>query len=255
MLKKLNYGWRLFATGLSFFVFGIGGLFTGVIIIPLVMLIPGSDSAKLKRVRGVISFTFKCFFILMHSLRVLRYRIYGQEELKQDKSCLVIANHPSLIDIVSLISIYPNACCIVKKELWHNFFIKKVVSGAGYIPNDDPEALLQSCTESLARGDVLIIFPEGTRTVPGKEMTLQRGAAHIALRLNCPIRTIQIKVEPSTLTKNLPWYEIPDRRVDFTVTAKDILSVREYLDSQVPLSIASRRLTSKMRDNIAVALD
>ncbi|WP_245395071.1 hypothetical protein [methane-oxidizing endosymbiont of Gigantopelta aegis] len=33
---------------------------------------------------------------------------------------LIVANHPTLIDIVFLISRIPYACCIVKDSLWHN---------------------------------------------------------------------------------------------------------------------------------------
>ncbi|MNL21668.1 hypothetical protein D3C87_1429700 [compost metagenome] len=86
-------------------------------------------------------------------------------------------------------------------------------------------------------------------------MELQRGAAHIALRLKCPIRTIHIKVEPSTLTKNLPWYKIPERRVDFVVTAKDFLQTDEFISESIPLSLAARQLTRKMKENIKIDLN
>lgn len=250
--KKLNYIWRLFATGLCFAVFGIGGLILGTVIFPLITLLPVNEKKKRNTIRGIISWTFMLFFWMMHSLRVLKFKVDGKAKIQEDKSCLVIANHPSLIDVVALISMYPNACCIVKKELWDNFFLRRVVSGAGYIPNEDPESLLRSCQESIDRGDVLIIFPEGTRTTPGQEMMLQRGAAHIALRLKCPIRTIQIDVTPATLTKNLPWYSIPNRRVDFKVLIKDLLSVSEYIESDMPMSLASRRLTKKMKESIEI---
>ena len=254
MLKSINAGWRVLGTGFCFACFGIGGLFLGLIVIPLVTFMPGSEEACRNRVRWIISSNFKFFFGMMHYLGLVKYRVVGKEILAEDKGCLVIANHPSLIDVVSLISIYPQACCIVKKELWNNFFLKRVVSGAGYIPNDEPEKLLENCAASLARGDVLIIFPEGTRTVPGKEMELQRGAAHIALRLKCPIRTIQIRVWPSTLTKNRPWYKIPERRSDFVVTAKDFLKIDEFISETIPMSLAARQLTRKMKENINIDL-
>ena len=254
ILNRLNYLWRLFSTGLSFVVFGVGGLILGAIVFPLITLLPYSEKKKRDMIRKSVTWTFNFFFWMMHYLGILRFNVVGRELIKEDKSCLVIANHPSLIDVVALFSMYPNACCIVKKELWNNFFLKRVVTGAGYIPNDDPEILLKSCSESIQRGDVLIIFPEGTRTVPGKGMALQRGAAHIALRLKCPVRTIQIDVRPSMLTKNLPWYSIPSRRVDFDVKVKAMLPVNQYLDNNIPPSLASRRLTQKMRENIDIEL-
>lgn len=254
MLKRIDYTWRLFATALSFSVFGIGGLFLGGLVFPVILAWPSSEESKRDRMRFCVNAAFTFFFWMMHYLGLLRYRVTGKELIKNDRSCLVIANHPTLIDVVALISLYPNACCIVKKELWSNFFMKRVLQGVGYIPNNDPEALMVACAKSLDRGDVLIIFPEGTRSVPGREMALQRGAAHIALRLGCPVRTVQITVEPITLTKHMPWYQVAERRVDFDVTIREFLSVNEYLDQKIPMSLASRRLTQKMRENIDIAL-
>lgn len=254
MLKKINRYWRIFATGFSFTSFGIGGLILGLVVLPLVTLVVVNPDRQRLWVRRIISSTFNGFLWMMHYLGLLKYRVQGKEVMRQDKSCLVIANHPTLIDVVALIAIYPHACCIVKKELWNNFFVKRVVAGAGYIPNDSPEELLEKSAESLRRGDVLIVFPEGTRSVPGKEMVLQRGAAHIALRLNCPIRTVQIRATPPSLTKNLPWYQVPERRMDFSITVRGMLNPGAYIDQNMPMSLAARRLTTQMRENIEVAL-
>jgi 1-acyl-sn-glycerol-3-phosphate acyltransferase len=187
---------------------------------------------------------------MMHYLGLCRYKVKGRENIANDKSCLVVANHPSLVDVVALIGLYPNACCIIKKQVWDNPFMHRVVKAAGYIPNDEPQYLLENCAASIARGDVIIIFPEGTRTVPGQEMNLQRGAAHIALRLNCPIRTVQIEVNPTTLTKNLPWYVIPDRRSDFNLCIGDKIFIEDTIQTDLPPSLASRKLTKKIRESI-----
>ncbi len=250
MLYRLNFVWRQFATGFSFVVFGLGGLFMGTLVFPLVSVVSPNADLRRRRLRGLISLTFTFFFWMMHHLGIFRYRVIGRHLIKNDKSCLVIANHPSLIDIISLISLYPHACCIVNRNLWQNVFVRNVVKGAGYIPNDDPETVLEMSAEALERGDVLIIFPEGTRTVPGQKPQLHRGAAHVALRLRCPIRFVRIDVNPPTLTKGRPWYAIPPRRADFTLEVKSYLSSNEYPAPEVPLSLGSRQLTRKILENI-----
>jgi 1-acyl-sn-glycerol-3-phosphate acyltransferase len=254
MLKHLDRLWRIFATGFSFATFGAGGLVLSLLVLPPLLLLPVPSAEKRLQVRWLVSRVFRFFFGMMHWLGLVKYRVLDRKFVKHDRGCLVVANHPTLIDVVSLISLYTNACCIVKKDLWNNIFMKKILSSAGYIPNDDPEALLRDCAASLARGDVLIIFPEGTRTVPGREMVLQRGAAHIALRLKCPIRTIQIDVNPSILTKNRPWYHVADRRINFTVKIKERISIEPFLAENLPHSLAARRLTQKVRENIDVGL-
>jgi len=69
-----------------------------------------------------------------------------------------------------LIAHIPNAVCVVKAKLWSNPFFGGVVRAAGYIRNDEPETLMRDCAACLAAGLPLIIFPEGTRTVPGERL-------------------------------------------------------------------------------------
>ena len=49
MIKRLNGYWRLFATGLSFTVFGLGGVLLWLIVFPLLNQLPGSPAEKIVR--------------------------------------------------------------------------------------------------------------------------------------------------------------------------------------------------------------
>jgi hypothetical protein len=93
----------------------------------------------------------------------------------------VLANHPTLIDVVFLISLLPNADCVVKRVAC-NPFMRGPVRAAGYISNDDGAGLVDDCIAAVRAGGSLVIFPEGTRSVPGQPPRLQRGAANIAVR-------------------------------------------------------------------------
>ncbi len=100
--------------------------------------------------------------------------------------------------------------------------MKGIVKAAGYIPNRDPESLLDDCSERLQDGNVLLVFPEGTRTSPGKPSKLQRGAAQIAVRTETDLRLIHITVEPSFLTKEKKWYQVPDTKPFFFVSQSKV---------------------------------
>ena len=42
--RALDRAWRIFATGLSFFAFGVGGLLLGLVVFPLMrLLVPGAQ--------------------------------------------------------------------------------------------------------------------------------------------------------------------------------------------------------------------
>jgi 1-acyl-sn-glycerol-3-phosphate acyltransferase len=89
---------------------------------------------------------------------------------------------------------------------------------AGYISNAlEPTALLEACSTSLASGDSLIVFPEGTRSVPGAPLVLRRGFAHLATETGAPILPVTILCDPPTLVKGEPWWRIPDRKPLFRV--------------------------------------
>ncbi len=246
MMAKLNQYWRVFATGFCFATFGLGGLILSFIVIPAIKLVTKDTIEREYRVQGVIQRTFDFFCRLMKFTGAIDYKITGAETLKQDRNCIIVANHPSLIDYVLIASQLPRCDCLVKSALWSNPFIKHIVKGAGYIPNEAPDDLLELCEERFERGNVLLLFPEGTRTTPGVESKLQRGAAQIAVRTQRDLRIIHITVSPSFLTKQKKWYEVPATKPFFHVEIKDKVEVEPIIKQTSTPTIAARRLQKQL---------
>jgi 1-acyl-sn-glycerol-3-phosphate acyltransferase len=140
-----------------------------------------------------------------------------------------------------LIGLVRDANCVVKQSLWHNPFTRGPVSDAGYISNDGSIDMLDAAAGALRGGQTLIIFPEGTRTVPGKAPAFHRGAAAIALRGATIITPVVLKVSPTTLTKAEPWYRIPHRRFHFSLQVGADIDPQVFA-SQGPAPQASRKL-------------
>jgi len=189
---------------------------------------------------------FGIFVWLMRLLGIMRLDMHNVEALRKAGPVIVLANHPTLIDVVVLISCIPYANCIVKSTLWKNPFYGGVVRAAGYISNDDPDALIDDCVASLDDGTPLIIFPEGTRTVPGQPLRFVRGAAHIALKSRAAIQPVVIQCDPPTLTKGEKWYKIPPKRFRFSIRARPLLEVAGFNVDSEPSSIAARKLTEQL---------
>ena len=141
----------------------------------------------------------------MESFGLIKLEVLGAEHLKAQGQ-LVVANHPSLLDVVYLISLIENTTSIVKSGMWINPFTAGTVLATNYIRNDAENPLAESA-QALADGDSLIVFPEGTRTDPSKPFKLQRGAANIALLAKKDITPVTIHSDPPRLLKNQPWYE------------------------------------------------
>ncbi|PCN60108.1 lysophospholipid acyltransferase family protein [Acinetobacter sp. YT-02] len=233
MKQKANYVWRIGATGLSFASFGLGGMAIGGVIAPMVKLSSQDPDVRKQRTQKVIKYSFKGFTEMMVKLGIMTYSVKGLEKLQQSQQELVIANHPTLIDVVVLIGLMEQANCVVKQALWSNPFTKGPVQNAGYILNAGSEQFIQDCVQKLQQDNAasLLIFPEGTRTAKGEQLNeFQRGAANIALRAGVPIRPVLITCTPSTLTKNEKWHHIPERPFHIHVKVLDAIRVEDVLD-------------------------
>ncbi|MEP6897467.1 MAG: lysophospholipid acyltransferase family protein [Rhodanobacter sp.] len=244
--------WRLFATGASFVMFGIGGLILRVLILPLFALLPGGVLARRRRARAAISRAFYLHMQFMYRTRVLDFRIDGVERLGQPGQ-IIIANHPSLIDVIFLIAQMRDTNCVVKASLWNNPFMHGAVRAAQYISNNGNPEMLEQAADVLREGQTLVMFPEGTRTTPGCAPVFHRGAAAIALRGARTITPVFISVTPTTLTKAEPWYRIPDRRVMVLLRVGDDIDPAAF--NNAPMPIASRRLNKHLHQLFLEELD
>lgn len=245
-MRSLNYYWRLLATAISFTSFGVGGVMLWLVIFPLLSLWPSRREIGVARSQTMVHYSFYFFIGLMHRLGVMSYEIDGLEKLNRPGQ-LVIANHPTLVDVVFLLSRIRQASCIVKASLWRNPAMRGPILNAGYISNADSEAMINQCAAWLQAGGAMIVFPEGTRSVPGQPYRFQRGAAAIALQANTIVTPVTLSCNPSTLTKGLPWYRIPERRFHLRMQVGDDMVLDEFRQLQ-PRSIAVRRLTRHFQD-------
>jgi 1-acyl-sn-glycerol-3-phosphate acyltransferase len=234
------YYWRLLATAMSFVLFGLGGLCLRVLVFPLLACLPGTAQRHRQRARNTISRLFWAFIRFMARVGVLTYEVQGAERLGRPGQ-MIIANHPSLIDVVYLIGLVRGANCVVKQSLWENPFTRGPVRSTGYVSNDGSADMLDNAAALLKAGETLIIFPEGTRTQPGQPPAFHRGAAAIALRGATVITPVTIQVSPTTLTKAEPWYRIPSRRVHFHLHVGADIDPGAFA-ALGPPPVASRRL-------------
>lgn len=241
MVARLNKAWRILATGIAFSVFGIGGVILPLVVVPVLYLWPARPAVRERRAKRAIHYTLRGFVEIMRGLGILTYQVENPAHFNRPGQ-LILANHPTLIDVVFLIAFIRHADCVVKSSLKRNPFTRGPINLAGYIANDDPEKIIEATISSLGRGNSLIIFPEGTRSTPGEALKLRRGAANVALRAGVPITPVVITCEPTTLTKGTPWYRVPERRFHITMKIQSNIEIAPFADAANP-SRAARHLT------------
>lgn len=243
MLLRIEFAWRWLGTAFSYVIFGLGGLVITVVVVPALYCLPGDRCARERRVQLSIHRLMQGYVRMISLLGVVSYRIEGVEKLRDAR--LILANHPSLLDVVFLISMVPNACCVVKGKLTRNFFTRGPIKAAGYIMNEEAADVIDAAAAAMDAGQALIVFPEGTRTQPSTGLQFRRGAANIAIRTGSAISPVLIYCEPAGLTKNQRWYQVPDKRMHLRFLVMDTLAIDSYKEDTRP-SVSARKLNGDL---------
>jgi 1-acyl-sn-glycerol-3-phosphate acyltransferase len=238
--------WRQFGTAVSFTLFGVGGLFLTIFVFPAMNLFIRNPQKRAVAAQRTVHLAWKAFLWVPVVLGVLEIETEGEELLRQATGTLVIANHPSLLDVVLIMSLMDRTQCVVKRGVWDNPFMRGVIKATNYIPNlGDSEQTLRDCVAALQAGNNLVIFPEGSRTVPGKQIHLERGFANIAIRAGVPIRLVSVSCNPPMLRKGEKWYQCPISRPRFRISVCERMDTQGLRQTEVP-SRAARVLTARI---------
>ena len=220
--------YRQFATGFAFFVFGFLGIFYQFLLFPGLILCVRNPRKRRRIARFIIHKTFYSFIVFGKYIGIWTWETQGIELLRRPGQ-LILANHLTLVDVVFLFAFIPNAGAVVKSTLSKNPFTWGALKAAGYIVNNEGSALVDDCIAEIKSGASLIIFPEGTRTPPGQKPKLKRGAMAIALKSATPPTLVHIDCTPLSLTKNTPWWDVPNRAMHFKFEVLGSLPIEPYL--------------------------
>jgi len=243
MLKRIQWYWRVFGVALGFIAIGVGGLF----IFPLLHVVIRQRQRRQDVARDLIRLTFRAIVRMMCAFGVFQYQTSGLSRLDR-RGLLILANHPTLIDIVFLMAFVPRADCIVKEGLWRNPFTRATVRAAGYICNrGDSVRLVEDCINSVRHGGNLIIFPEGTRTPADGSISLKRGAANIAVRAPCDITPVRVRCAPLMLVKGEPWWRLPGQTSQYRFDVIEDIDIHPFVAGATNEVLAARRMTAHLR--------
>ncbi|GAB3635554.1 lysophospholipid acyltransferase family protein [Hymenobacter arcticus] len=125
----------------------------------------------------------------------LGLRVHHCERLPRQGPAIIVANHNSHLDILALLALFPlgrvpgvqpvAATDYFYKSRWLRWFSSRLVGvipiarGSGQNSTNDP---LEGCYRALAAGQVLIVFPEGTRGQPEQFSEFKSGIWYLAQR-------------------------------------------------------------------------
>ena len=174
----------------------------------LSLLLPRAAGGHLGR--AGVSYIYRCCWTTAELLGLMQIDSKELDALRREPGGLiVVANHPTMLDALLVVARLPRGVCVMKAELMKNIFLGGGARLAQYIRNDVGRGMVRDAVQTLAEGNQLVLFPEGTRTVAAPINAFKPGITLIAHLAQVPIQTVIIESDSPYLTKGWPLLKAP----------------------------------------------
>ncbi len=173
----------------------------------------------------------------------LGHEIRGRENLPTTPA-IIAAKHQSAWETAAMPSLFPNIAMVLKKELLWIPLVGWYLRRAGEIPVDRKagmsalKRMITAARQAKKDGRPILIFPEGTRTAPGKT-----GAFHPGI--TALYKNLAVPVVPVALNSGLYWGRRRFRKRPGTI-------IIEFLPA-IPPGLPPRDFTEHLRATIESA--
>ncbi len=247
MIKKMRIACRFLRSWICFLVFGFGALLLSGIFFPPAFIFLREKNRRRRYFVRVIRVAWRVMLGRFRAFFLADSKLCPDATVfEKMRGNVVVANHPTLIDILFLVVSIPHSVCIVKNSLARNPFVAVLVRNA-FLPNDVPfSRLLENSQKLLNAGFNLVVFPEMTRTRLHTPSQVHTGAFHIALHARAPISFVKIVPSERILAKEQPLGYAGTRFVAFDLVFRE----RTVPAAETALShrVQARELAEKFRN-------
>ena len=137
-----------------------------------------------------------------------RRRIEGLENVDKKKPYVIVINHNSMVDIISLYFVRLNFRWVSKKEVFRIPFIGPMLWMHGDIAiqrgraTESMKKVIEDGKLWISRGASIAIFPEGTRSKDGEIHRVKQGAFMLAKEAGVAILPVVMQGTGTTIKPN-----------------------------------------------------
>lgn len=127
----------------------------------------------------------------------IRYEVIGREHLPS-QPCVILAKHQSAWETLFLQTLFEPAASVLKRELLRIPFFGWGLAMTEPIAIDRSQRsqalkeVIRQGGDRLGRGRHVLIFPEGTRTLPGEQREYSAGGAMLAVKAGVPVLPVAL---------------------------------------------------------------
>jgi len=176
---------------LFYFFLYIWTIFLGIIFIPFLFL----QKEKLYKPAYM---WIKGIFFLLKIICNITYRVSGNKNIPDEEAFIIASKHQSAFETLLLFSMFQKAIFIHKYELFFipifGLYLKKIsmvaINRLG--KSSALKKMLDDSKKKISEGHSLIIFPEGTRKIPGAKPDYKPGVAGIYKELHCDVLPVAL---------------------------------------------------------------
>ncbi len=187
-------------------VFWVFLVVSSILLFPIAVLIWATTLLFDKRL--VLLHRFTCFWASLYSWLnpVWRVQVEGREKIDPDTAYVMVANHQSLLDILVLFRLFTHFKWVSKIENFRVPFIGWNMTLNRYIKlrrgdKESVDQMMAASEQTLAEGNSIMMFPEGTRSADGRLKAFKHGAFTLAKRIGTPILPIVVEGTAAALPK------------------------------------------------------
>jgi 1-acyl-sn-glycerol-3-phosphate acyltransferase len=189
---------------LAILLFWGGAAVMAWLVVPLLRLTHRDPLAHRRVCQRVVSMCFRLFLGGLHRLGLFSAR--AEDPTSLPKPCVMVANHPTLLDVVAILAHVDDVSCAVKRSLTDNVCVGPLLRACGHFGVEGGDTIegarvLGEAARRLAEGQRVLIFPEGTRSPPAGLLPFRRGAFEVARRAGVPLVPVFLRCDPPALGK------------------------------------------------------
>lgn len=180
----------LITSVLSFSYYGLGGLFFSFLS-TLASFWPGNPEKLKNGLRRFMAVFMKT--VLDSSIHLRKTRIINTRGEDFRKPAVIIANHSSFLDILTMGMLHSKTVFLVSDWVYNSPIFGKGVRFLGFYPvSKGLEGGMEQLREKIKEGYSVMVFPEGTRSRDNRIRRFHKGAFFLAERFGMDILPIVI---------------------------------------------------------------